>query len=81
MILLRLRSVKIGQQSFTSPDKLKKRTLRVIVMGICFQVLAYLVYSLTKQGYLNLGRAGVVFVNPKLRDYTFFVFLIQEPVL
>ena len=81
MILLRLRSVKIGQQSLASPYKLKKRTLRVIVMGICFQVVAYLVYSLAKQGYLNSGRPSVIYVKPELRDYAFFLFLIQEPVL
>lgn len=68
MILLRLGSAEIGQQSFAPTYELKKRTLRVIVMGICFQVLAYLVYSLAEQGYLNLRRASVFLVKPVFRD-------------
>jgi len=66
----------IGEKSSPLYYQFEQATLRTVVVPIGHHMPRQLVYSLGKQGYLDLGRPGIVFVQLViLNDFLLFRFV------
>ena len=74
VIALDVYALQIIQQTTTLRDHLEQAAPRVVVFLVGFEMFGELVDSLTEQSYLNLWRACIRFMAPKIVKNLYFRF-------